>query len=105
MATLSNRITELKAKYPTLKVGDDVSGYVDLTSEEYEAKIEEWAAYELDAEAKAIEAQAAIEKAEADKSAAQDKLAALGLTADDLIALGFIAKQPEPVIADEDKTI
>jgi uncharacterized protein YqfA (UPF0365 family) len=73
MATLSNKIDELKIKYPTLKVGDDVTGYTDLTSEEYEAKIADWAAYELDAETKAIEAEA---QAKVDEQVAKDKATA-----------------------------
>jgi hypothetical protein len=46
---------------------------------------------EIDAEIKEIKAEekAAEKKAEADKATAQSKLAALGLTADDLKALGL----------------
>jgi hypothetical protein len=53
----------------------------DFTKEEIEV-------FEKDASARAKE-NAAIAKAESDKEAAKSKLAALGLTADDLKALGL----------------
>ena len=82
MTTKSDKIAALKAKYPTLKTGDDERGYTDLSAEEYEATITMWADNELDQEAKSA-------KAKADKASAESKLAALGLTADDLKALGL----------------
>lgn len=82
MKTKLEIIAELKIEYPTLKVGNDDDGYTDLSAEEYEATIEAWAD-NLIAEQK-VEA----EKQEA-RNAVEAKLAALGLTADDLKALGL----------------
>ncbi len=75
----------LKSEFPTLRLGDDDAGYTELSADEYEAKIAEWADARLAKEAKAAEVEA---KAEA-KAAAQAKLAALGLTVEDLQALGL----------------
>ncbi len=75
----------LKAEFPTLRVGDDDSGYTELSADEYETKIAEWADARLAKLAKAAEVEA---KATA-KAAAQAKLAALGLTVEDLQALGL----------------
>jgi len=63
-----------------LQTGDDDRGYTQLTSTEYEKTISEWADNELEQEAKKAEAEAA-------KESAQSKLAALGLTTEDLKAL------------------
>lgn len=43
MTTKTELIAELKAEYPTLKVGTEEDGYVELSAEKYEATIEEWA--------------------------------------------------------------
>ena len=80
--TKQDKIAAFKAQYPTLRVGSDEVGYTELNAEDYEAKISEWADNEIATEAE-------LAKAEADKAAAQAKLAALGLTADDLKALGL----------------
>ena len=85
MTTKENIINKLKLEFPTLRVGDDNVGYTDLTAEEYEATISQWADAKLAKEAEETEVQA---KAEA-KAAAQAKLAALGLTVEDLTALGL----------------
>ena len=82
-------IAELKAQNPTMKAGNDTVGYVDFTPEEYEAQINEWADWAEQDQADKIAKVAAEAKAEADKAAAQAKLEALGLTADDLKALGL----------------
>lgn len=75
-------IADLKTKNPVMKSGNDTDGYVEFTKEEYEAQINEWADYLIeDAEIK--------EKTEAEKATATAKLAALGLTTDDLKALGL----------------
>ena len=82
MKTKLEIITELKAQHPTLRSGSEETGYTDLSESDYEATIETWAQdlhSKLLAEVKAAEA----------KDAAQAKLAALGLTADDLKALGL----------------
>jgi hypothetical protein len=84
MTTKAEIIATLKLKYPEIKIGGgDV--YETLSPADYETKILEWADYELANEAKA-EAEAT---SEADKAGAKAKLAALGLTTDDLKALGL----------------
>jgi len=85
MTTKQEAIAALKEKNPTLKIGDDEAGYTNLSAEDYEATLNEWADNVM-AEAELAEQEAA--KA-ADKAAAQAKLAALGLTTDDLKALGL----------------
>jgi hypothetical protein len=85
MTTKQQMIELLKAEFPTLRVGDDDSGYTELSADEYETKIAEWADARLAKLAKAAEVEA---KATA-KAAAQAKLAALGLTVEDLQALGL----------------
>jgi len=87
--TREEMIANLKAENPTMRSGNDTDGYVDFTPEEYEAQINEWADWAIaDAKAK-DEAAKAEAKAEADKAVATAKLAALGLTTDDLKALGL----------------
>ena len=73
MTTKSDKVAAFKAQYPTLQVGSDEAGYTELSAEDYEAKIAEWADNELAAEAE-------LAKAEADKEAL---LAKLGITADE----------------------
>lgn len=84
MTTKAEIIAALKSEHPEIKIGGgDV--YETLSPPDYEARILEWADYELANQAKA-EAEA---KAQADKAAAEAKLAALGLTSNDLKALGL----------------
>jgi hypothetical protein len=75
MTTKQEKITALKAEYPTLKTGSDEAGYTQLSAEDYEATIAEWADNELAAEAKEAEAQA-VATAKLD---AIEKLTALGI--------------------------
>jgi hypothetical protein len=75
MTTLNEMIEIIKAENPTIKVGDDETGYTELTAAEYNAQIAEWAQGRLDKEAKQAEAKA-IEQAKLD---AIDKLIALGI--------------------------
>jgi hypothetical protein len=83
MTTLNEMIEIIKAENPNgLRIGDDERGYADLTADEYDAQILIWADIRLSKENAKTEA-------EADKAAAQAKLAALGLTTDDLKALGL----------------
>ena len=85
MTTKQEIINELKLEFPTLRIGNDNDGYIDLSIEEYENTILEWADAKLAKIAKLSEAEA---KAQA-KTIAEGKLAALGLTTDDLRALGL----------------
>jgi hypothetical protein len=73
MTTKSDKIAAFKAQHPTLRVGSDETGYTDLTNDEYEARIAQWADDELAAEA-------AILKAKTDKS---NLIAKLGITEDE----------------------
>lgn len=75
-------IEQLKAEYPTLRTGDEESGYVELSAEDYEKTISQWAENFLASEAEILAAENA-------KASAQAKLAALGLNVDDLKALGL----------------
>jgi hypothetical protein len=79
--TLDKKIAELKKAYPTLTKGVN-DETIEMTVDEYEATISEWAQNLLDQENKKIADEAA-------KESAQAKLAALGLTTDDLKALGL----------------
>ena len=80
--TKNEMIEQLKAEYPTLRTGNEESGYTNLNAEDYEATIAQWAD-------NLIAAQSAETEAKAAKAAAQAKLAAIGLTTDDLKALGL----------------
>lgn len=83
--TKNELIAQLKKDNPILREGSEEQGYIELTAAEYDARISQWADNIL---AKEAAAQAAAEAA-AKKAAAEAKLAALGLTADDLKALGL----------------
>ncbi len=80
--TKAETIEKLKADYPTLRTGSEELGYVDLNADEYEATIAHWADNLIAEETLQAEKIAA-------KEAAQAKLTALGLTTDDLKALGL----------------
>jgi hypothetical protein len=79
--TIDKKIAELKKAHPTLTKGVN-DETIEMTAQEYEATISEWAQNLLDQENKKAEAEAA-------KATAEAKLAALGLTTDDLKALGL----------------
>jgi hypothetical protein len=82
MKTKLEIAAELKAEHPTIRVGSDEVGYTELTPEEYETEIAKWVEH-IYAEAEKAE------KIEAGKASATAKLEALGLTVDDLKALGL----------------
>ena len=83
MTTLNDMIEIIRAENPDgLRIGNTDTGEKDLTAEEYETTITEWAQSRLDKQNK-IAAETAA------KESAQEKLAALGLTADELKALGL----------------
>jgi len=76
MITQEEIIVQIKLDTPTLKTGSDEYGYTELTSNEYETQVLEWAKSRL---AKQIQAIAA-------KQAVTDKavlLAKLNITADE----------------------
>lgn len=76
MPTKKEIINELKLEFPTLRTGDDVNGYSELSNKEYEAIIERWA------DAQLIKIQ---KKAEADVKAQAkvELLERLGITEDE----------------------
>ena len=85
MKTKNEIITQLKTENPTIRVGSDQVGYTELTPEEYEATILEWADFELEKADK--EAERADNKAS--KLAAYQKM---GLTQAEIDAM----MPPEP---------
>jgi hypothetical protein len=76
MMTKNKIITQLKKDYPSLRDGSNINGYVELSAEEYESRIAQWADNIL---AKQAEAQAKLD-AENAKAALLDRL---GITADE----------------------
>ena len=78
--TLEGMIEIIKAENPTLQLGNDDDGYTELSKANYEKTILEWANARLD---KIQREQAKIDA----KAAAEAKLAAIGLSPDDLKAL------------------
>ena len=76
MTTKQEMIKLLKTDFGTLRVGGDDVGYSELSAEEYEATINDWANARLAKEAKADEAEAKA----AEKQALLDRL---GITADE----------------------
>lgn len=85
MKTKNEVIVELKAEHPTLKDGSEEVGYRELNENEYNDTIEKWADWIIEEE----KLQAAANELVAKKEQAEAKLAALGLTSDDLKALGL----------------
>jgi lysophospholipase L1-like esterase len=89
MTTLNEMIEIIKAENPTIKIGNDQEGYTDLSVSEYEAQVADWAQGRLDKLAEIAANEIKEEAAKEAKQLAQAKLAALGLTTDDLKALGL----------------
>ncbi len=79
MTLKSDKIAALKSEYPTLKSGSNEAGYTDLTADEYEAKIEEWAENALAKEAKIAAQLVEAESVAQAKTDAVAKLTALGI--------------------------
>jgi hypothetical protein len=77
MTTKQKMISELKLEFPTLRIGNDDDGYINLSDEEYQTKISEWANARLAKLAKVAEAEAK----EVAKAAILERI---GLTADEL---------------------
>jgi hypothetical protein len=76
MTTKQQMIEILENQFPTLKVGSDDSGYTELSADEYNATITEWANAKLAKEAKEAEAQAKAQ-------ARAELLERLGITEDE----------------------
>lgn len=76
MTTKEEMIEIIRAENPNgLRVGDEETGYKDLTAAEYEATITEWAENRLAKQAKLAEAEAVATA----KTEATEKLIALGI--------------------------
>jgi len=76
MTTKKEMIEIIKAENPTLRIGDDETGYTDLSAAEYEATIAEWAVNRLAKLSKKAEA-------EAKETAKAALLERLGITQDE----------------------
>ena len=59
MITKAEMIEIIKAENPTLRIGNDQDGYTQLTANEYEAQIQEWADARLAKEQSELEKEAA----------------------------------------------
>jgi hypothetical protein len=76
MTTKNQMISLLKKEFPTLQLGDDEKGYTELSAQEYETTIDQWADARLAKEAAVTEAQAKAQ-------AKAELLERLGITADE----------------------
>ena len=76
MTTKKEMIEIIKAENPTLQVGDDQNGYTQLSAEEYDAVINEWA----DARIAKEKLKAEAETKEAERLAILNRI---GLSADE----------------------
>ena len=83
MTTKKEMIEIIKAENPTLQIGDDQKGYTQLSNEEYDAVINEWATARLAKEKIKLEAQAQAQETQAKQTERQSILERLGLTADE----------------------
>ena len=72
--TKNQLVAQFKKDYPTIREGSDEQGYVELSVEEYEARIAQWADNML---AKQAEAQAKLDA----QNAKEAVLNRLGITA------------------------
>ena len=76
MTTKKQMIDLLKAEFPTLQIGDDKAGYTQLSADEYNAVIAEWADVRLAKEQLKVEA-------ETKETAKAALLSKLGITAEE----------------------
>ena len=97
MTTLNEMIEIITAENPTLRIGNDEAGYTDLSADEYQTTIAEWAANRLAKLTKIAEAEAAKAAEEAAKQQAfNDAVAAAVAVA--LAAQQTPATTAEPVV-------
>jgi hypothetical protein len=92
MTTKNEMIEIIKAENPTLQIGDDDKGYIELSAEEYEATIDAWA----DARLAKLQAKADAEALRQTKINAYQKL---GLSEAEIEAL---MPTPQPRILTTD---
>ena len=88
MTTRQEMIEIIKAENPTLQIGDDDAGYTQLSAEEYDATIAQWADARLAKEQAKSEAEALRQT----KISAYEKL---GLTEAEIEAL---VPAPKPLV-------
>jgi hypothetical protein len=80
MTTLNEMIEIIKAENPNgLRIGNDETGYTDLSAADYEATIAEWAGNRLAKQAKVAADLAEARALAQAKLEAVDKLTALGI--------------------------
>ena len=87
--TLNEIIATIKAENATIQIGNDETGYTELTGADYDAQIADWAAGRLDK----LSRLADIEAAKLAKIETINKLTALGI---DPKSLGLEAEQSTP---------
>ncbi len=83
MTTKKEMIEIIKAENPTLQIGDDEKGYTQLSDEEYDTVIDQWATARLAKEKIKLEAEAEAQEAQAKQTERQSIFERLGLTADE----------------------
>jgi hypothetical protein len=83
MTTKKEMIEIIKAENPTLQIGDDEKGYTQLSADEYDAVINEWANVRLAKEKIQAELEAAALEAETKEAERKAIFERLGLTADE----------------------
>ena len=88
MTTKQEMIDLIKIEFPTLQVGDEDKGYTDLSAEDYEATIAQWADARLAKEQAKTDAEALLQS----KISAYEKL---GLTEAEIEAL---LPTPKPLV-------
>jgi hypothetical protein len=88
MKTKQEMIEIIKAENPTLRLGDEENGYTELTGNDYDAVISEWADARLEKEQATADAQALRQS----KISAYEKL---GLTQAEIEAL---LPTPKPLV-------
>ena len=88
MKTKQEMIEIIKAENPTLQIGDDDAGYTQLSADEYESTIAQWA----DARLAKEQAKSEAEEARQIKISAYEKL---GLTKAEIEAL---LPTPKPLV-------
>ena len=86
MTTKEEMIKIIKAENPTLRIGNEEAGYVEVTGDEYDAQIAQWAQGRLDKQIRLAEMEATKQA----KLDAIDKLTALGI---DPKALGLTVEE------------
>jgi len=96
MTTKEEMIEIIKAENPTLQVGDDERGYTQLSDDEYNIVISEWADARIEKEIKKAEAEAQAAAEEAAKQQAFNDAVAAAVAA--ALAAQTPATTAEPTV-------